>query len=134
MERRVRPALAAGAWVLCDRFIDSTMAYQGLAGGVGREAVDWLRRFATDGLTPDLTIMLDVPVELGLARAAARVDGKQRFELRDAAFHQRLRAAFQEIARDEPGRCQIVDGSVDADGVAAAIRDLVAGRFGLVLK
>lgn len=133
VERTIRPALASGAWVLCDRFVDSTMAYQGLAGGVAGEAIAWLREFATDGLLPDLTIMLDVPVAEGMARAAARADGKQRFELRGMEFHDRLRAAFHEIARAEPLRCRIVDGGAPVEQVADGIARLVADRFGLEL-
>ncbi|MCC7273080.1 MAG: dTMP kinase [Alphaproteobacteria bacterium] len=131
--RTIRPALAAGEWVLCDRFTDSTMAYQGVAGGVGREAVDWLRRFAADDLEPDLTLVIDVPVAMGLARAAARADGKHRFELRDRAFHERLRAAFLEIAAGAPRRCAVVDGAAAPDAVAAAVRDAVRERLGVAL-
>lgn len=133
VERTIRPALAAGAWVLCDRFTDSTMAYQGFAGGIGRDAIDWLRQFATGGLSPDLTLILDLPVTTGLARAAARPDGHHRFEGRDRAFHERLRGAFLDIAAAEPERCRVIDGDRPPDAVAAAIREAVGMRFGVAL-
>lgn len=130
VERTIRPALARGAWVLCDRFFDSTMAYQGLAGGVDPGDIAWLRRFATDGLAPDLTIIIDVPVETGMARVAARGEGqRQRFELRGRDFHEGLRAAFRTIAGAEPGRCRVVDGNQDIAALAAAIRAAVDARF-----
>ncbi|BBK31966.1 dTMP kinase [Stella humosa] len=131
VERTIRPALEQGTWVLCDRFFDSTMAYQGIAGGVDPAAITWLRGFATDGLTPDLTILLDLPVEIGIARTAARADGRQRFELREPAFHERLRQAFQAIAAAEPARCRLLDAREGVDALAAAISALVATRFDL---
>ena len=131
VERTIRPALARGAWVLCDRFFDSTMAYQGRAGGVDPAAVEWLRAFATDGLAPDLTIILDLPVELGMARVAARAGGHQRFERREPAFHHRLRAAFQEIAAAEPGRCRLLDATLAIEPLGDAVFRAVADHLQL---
>ena len=122
----IRPALAAGTWVLCDRFFDSTMAYQGYAGGLGRDVVARLTDLAVDGLRPDLTVILDVPVDIGLARAAARpATGAARYEALDTAFHDAVRAAFLDIARREPERCVVVDATQPPDAVAAAIRTAV---------
>ena len=130
VERTIRPALARGAWVLCDRFFDSTMAYQGLAGGVDPADIAWLRAFATEGLAPDLTIVVDLPVAAGMARVAARGEGqRQRFELRGRDFHERLRTAFRTIAAAEPGRCRVVDGSLAIEPLAETIRTLVDARF-----
>ena len=132
VERTIRPALARGAWVLCDRFFDSTAAYQGMAGGVDAADIAWLRRFATDGLTPDLTIVVDVPVAVGMARVAARGEGqRQRFERRGGDFHEALRRAFASIAAAEPGRCRVVDGTRPAEVLAAEIRAIVEDRFAL---
>ena len=135
--RTIEPALAAGAWVVCDRFADSTRAYQGYGRGVSLEAIDALHRFAVDGLAPDLTLMLDLPVEAGLARAAARVGkaggagaAETRFEGMALGFHQRLRDGFLDIARREPGRCAVIDATADVDTVQARLRALVAERLG----
>lgn len=136
VEQRIRPALEAGRWVICDRFSDSTMAYQGYAHGLGREPVEQLQRIAIGGLKPDLTLILDLPVEAGLARAHARGTqtsgtGEDRFERMGHDFHRRLRDGFLDIARREPERCVVIDATADIDTVTAAIRDAVACRFGL---
>jgi len=127
----IAPALARGAWVVCDRFTDSTMAYQGYALGLGREMVERLAAIALGDLHPDLTLILDVPVAEGLARAAARRDGDHRFERMDEGFHQALRDAFQDIARREPGRCAVIDAAGSVDAVAQAIEGEVRRRLAL---
>ena len=132
--RLVRPALAAGKWVLCDRFTDSTMAYQGYGHGLGPDPVETLRGLVTEGLAPDLTIILDLPVETGLGRAAQRADGGRRYEALDDDFHQRVRDAFLEIARREPQRCAVVDARRSEAEVASAVRALVAERLGVQLS
>lgn len=129
--QRIRPALEAGRWVICDRFSDSTMAYQGYAHGLGREPVDQLQRIAIGGLKPDLTLILDLPVEAGLARAHTRGTGEDRFERMGYDFHRRLRDGFLDIARREPERCVVIDATADIDTVTAAIRDAVASRLEL---
>ncbi|GAB4190177.1 MAG: hypothetical protein OHK0024_30740 [Thalassobaculales bacterium] len=106
----VAPALAAGKLVLCDRFADSTMAYQGYAGGLGREAIEALHRWTLGDCRPDLTLVCDLPAELGLARARGR-GGPDRFERKGLKFHQELRAAFLDIAAREPARCAIIDAT-----------------------
>ncbi len=133
VSRVIRPALAAGQWVLSDRFADSTMAYQGYGHGLGREVIDELYDLTVGDLRPDLTVILDLPVEEGLRRAAARKDGGSRYERMDRAFHERLRAGFLAIAEREPGRCLVVDASVAVADVEAAIRAAVAARLKLAL-
>jgi dTMP kinase len=131
VERRIRPALAAGQWVLCDRFADSTRVYQGMAGSAGVELVDRLQQAAIGDLAPDLTLILDVPVEIGLARRGAAT--ANRFEHKGQAFHQRVRAGFLQIAAAEPVRCRVIDGTRDADAVARDVRLAVEERFALDL-
>ncbi len=133
LRHTVLPALAAGDWVLCDRFVDSTMAYQGYGHGLGRAAVEQLCGLVVGDFAPDLTIILDVPVELGLKRAVARRDGEDRYEGLGRAFHDRLRAAFQEIAAREPGRCVLIEASGRAEAVHDAVRRHVAERLGVAL-
>jgi dTMP kinase len=128
--RTIRPALAAGTWVVCDRFADSTMAYQGHAGGVDRATLETLGRLATDGLRPDLTLVLDLPVPIGLARAARRQGGEDRFERMGGEFHERLRAGFLEIARGDPARCAVIDAAGDPDATHAAILAVIRDRLG----
>jgi dTMP kinase len=127
----IRPALKRGAWVLCDRFTDSTYAYQGAGRGLPRETIRRIESIAVPDLKPDLTLMLDLPSETGLRRAAARNQGETRFERFDIAFHERLREAFREIARHHPERCALIDASAAADDVAAAILRTVEARFGV---
>jgi dTMP kinase len=120
----IAPALAAGTWVLCDRFSDSTMAYQGLAMGLGRPVIECLHRLAVGALMPDLTLVLDLAVAESLPRAR-RQGGADRYESREVAFHEALRRAFQNIAAREPGRCVVIDAGGDEETVAAAIRGCV---------
>ena len=125
----VLPALQRGAWVVSDRFADSTMAYQGYGHGLGREVIAGLYRLCVGPLKPDLTLILDLPVEEGLARAAARQGGEDRYERMDSEFHNRLRDGFLEIARREPERCAVIDASQGVDTVHSAIADAVRGRL-----
>lgn len=124
--RVVRPELAAGRWVICDRYADSTFAYQGGGKGADPAMLAALHDAATGGLWPDLTLLLDLPVAAGLARAASRAGGEARFEAHDAAFHERIRAAFLARAAAEPGRFKVIDAAAPADAVAAAIWEAVA--------
>ncbi len=118
--RVIEPALARGDWVVCDRFSDSTMAYQGYAMGLGREVVEALHRLTLGDFKPHLTLVLDAPVAAGLARARARAR-PDRYERRSAAFHESLREAFRDIARREPARCAVIDAGGAVDAVAAAV-------------
>ena len=120
LERTVRPALDRGAVVVSDRFADSSRAYQGAGGGVDGALLDALETAVVGATPPDLTLILDLPVEAGLQRAAAR-GGDDRFEQKGAAFHERLRQAFRQIAAEHPARCKVIDASRSPDEVATDI-------------
>jgi dTMP kinase len=117
--------------VLCDRFSDSTRAYQGRLGNVAPAVLNAMERVTIGDLKPDLTFILDVPVEVGLQRAAARrgTGTPDRFEAEDVKFHQQLRDAYRQIAAAEPQRCVLIDANVDAATVAAAIWAAVRDRL-----
>ena len=131
--RLIAPSLAEGIWVVSDRFADSTLAYQGYGRGLVLEDLVRLHRFALGSFAPDLTVILDLPVEIGLARAMARAGGEDRFERLDRAFHERLRHGFRQIALDDAARCVLIDASNDPQTVHRAILDAVQGRLGTSL-
>jgi dTMP kinase len=125
----VWPALAQGTWVVSDRFADSTLAYQGSAGGVPRDDLEALHRIIAGEFAPDVTLVLDLPVDLGLARAAARAGAETRFERKDRAFHEQLRQGFLDIAAREPKRCVVIDATGDVDAVHQAVLAVVRERL-----
>jgi dTMP kinase len=127
----IQPALNQGTWVLCDRFSDSTRAYQGRLGHVPAGLLNAMQRVTIGDLKPDLTIILDLPVEIGLKRAAARRGNQapDRFESEDLKFHQDLRDAYREIAAAEPERCVLVDADANPDTVAAQVWSALRDRF-----
>jgi dTMP kinase len=127
----IRPALNQGSWVLCDRFSDSTRVYQGKVGHVAPGLLNAMERVTIGDLKPDLTIILDVPVEVGLNRAAARRGNAapDRFESEDVRFHQKLREGYREIAAAEPQRCVLIDAGGDVSIVAANVWGAVRERF-----
>jgi dTMP kinase len=148
----IEPALAKGEWVVCDRFADSTLAYQGYGRGLALTDLIELQRLTLtthpssrhpgegrdDGvggsvLTADLTLILDLPVETGFARIAARPGGVDRFERLDREFHKRLRQGFLDIAAQEPQRCAVIDAAGDAAAVHRAILAAVNERLGVDL-
>jgi len=129
IERVIRPALARGAWVICDRFADSTRAYQGAAGGVDPGFITALETYILETTRPDLTLVFDLPAEVGLERAHARAGAEMRFESKGMAFHQRLRTGFQAIAAAEPDRCAVIDATATMDGVEAAVWAAVEARL-----
>lgn len=133
LTRTIRPALDAGMWVVCDRFADSTLAYQGFGQGLPRAVFDALAALTLDGLAPDLTLILDLPPETGMARALARGEAATRYERLGLEFHARIRAGFRAIAEAEPARCVLVDAARPADAVAADLRALVRARLGAPL-
>ena len=129
VERVIRPALARGAWVVCDRFADSTRAYQGAAGGTAAELIAALERFVLEETRPDLTLIFDLPVEVGLARAHARAGSEMRFESKGLAFHARLRDGFLAIADAEPDRCALIDADGSVEAVEARVWAAVQARL-----
>jgi dTMP kinase len=127
----IKPALNQGIWVLCDRFSDSTRAYQGSLGNVAPEVLNAMERVTIGDLKPDLTIILDVPVEVGMQRAAVRrgSGAPDRFEAEDIKFHRQLRDAYRQIAAAEPQRCVLIDANADTAAVAAAVWAAVRDRL-----
>lgn len=131
----IRPALAAGTWVISDRFSDSTRAYQGAAGGIAAPVIDALDAIVVGPTQPDLTILLDLDVATGLARAGARRgagEAVDRFEGESAAFHTALREAYLAIARGSPGRVAVIDAARPVEAIAAEVVAVVAARLGAV--
>ena len=128
----IAPALNHGTWVLCDRFTDSTRVYQGRLGSADIKLIRAMERVTIGELQPDLTIILDVPAEDGLARAAKRRGeaAADRFEAEDISFHRRLREAYWQVAAEEPDRCVLIDAAADVETVAQRVWDAVASRFG----
>ncbi|HZH26978.1 MAG TPA: dTMP kinase [Azospirillaceae bacterium] len=139
LARTVWPALDRGAWVVSDRFADSTLAYQGYGHGLGRDVIERLYAAAVGDFRPDLTVLLDIPVEQGLQRAAGRAGqaggsgpsaAEDRYERMDRGFHERLRAGFLDMAAREPARFVVVDARRDADAVWADVIAAVEQRLG----
>lgn len=127
----ILPALRSGKWVICDRFVDSTRVYQGILGQVDQKVINGLERVSVGELTPDLTVILDLPVGLGLERAKLRRGNVQadRFEEEGAEFHEKLRDAYLAIATREPDRCVVIDASAAKDVVANTIWQMVQSRL-----
>lgn len=133
----IEPALAAGQWVLCDRFADSTRVYQALAGGADTALVRGLEKLVVGATKPDLTIILDLPAAVGLARAGERRGAKKRadrFEAESLATHERIRDGFLAIAREEPKRCSVIAADRDAETIARDIRLLVRDRLNVAIS
>jgi dTMP kinase len=132
--KTVWPALEAGRWVISDRFADSTLAYQGHAGGVPQRQLAQLYRAVAGKFIPDLTIILDVPPETGLGRARRRhTAGEDRFERMTLEFHRKLRDGFLAIAQHEPQRCIVIDATRPIGTVHEAVRQAVRERLGIAL-
>jgi dTMP kinase len=129
----IRPALERGDWVVCDRFADSTTAYQGHGAGVALPALRELHRLIAGDLKPDLTLILDLPVEAGLARTRRRGHDETRFEQKDVHFHKRVRRGFLAVAGEEPQRCVVIDASRPPDMVYRAVLATVRDRLGVTL-
>ena len=125
----IRPALAQGQWVLCDRFADSTIAYQGYGQGLDLPWLWTLRARVVGATEPGLTLVLDLPVETGLGRAREQ----QRYERMGRIFHEKLQAGFLEIAKQEPERCTVIDATRSIEAVAAVVQAAVSKRFGVKL-
>jgi dTMP kinase len=127
----IRPALARGAWVICDRFADSTRVYQGIVGAVDPRLIGELERITVGETIPDLTFVLDVPADVGLTRAGDRrgAGDADRFESEALEFHQKLRAGFRTLAKSEPNRCILIDATAARSEVAAQIWSIVEQRL-----
>lgn len=132
VDNKIKPALTTGQWVLCDRFMDSTRIYQGESGDVSVNLVDTLERIAIDGIRPDLTLILDLRAEIGLARANSRREvgeAADRFEREALNIHENRRNAFLQLARKDPKRCRVIDASQSIDEIADDIWQVVEQRF-----
>lgn len=129
IERVINPALEAGTWVLCDRFTDASYAYQGGGRGIDRARIGSLEQWVQGDLRPDLTLLLDLPVETGLARAGNRSE-PDRFEVEHRSFFEGVRKAYLEIAEREPERVKVIDASLSIDQV----RDRIAAVLGRYLS
>lgn len=131
LDRKIKPALEEGVWVVCDRFADSTRAYQGALGHLAPQLIRAMENVVVGADRPDLTLMIDLDPEKGLARAAARRgdNSADRFEGQNTAFHRALRAAFVKIAADEPQRCALIDGARSENDVAAEIWHEIENRL-----
>jgi len=126
----IRPTLAAGRDVICDRYVDSSLAYQGAGRELGIDAVRELSSFAVDGVWPDLTVLLDVPIVVGMQR----IDGApDRLEQQDADFHERVRNAYRSLAAADPDRWVVIDATSPVEVVAAELDDVMADRLGWTL-
>ena len=129
---KVLPALAAGKLVIMDRFIDSSVAYQGFGRGLDKEAIDWLNEFATDGLKPDLTLYFDIEVEEGLARIAANSDREiNRLDMEGLDLHRKVRQGYLSLLEKEADRIVKIDASLPLDQVIANTQQLLLDRMGL---
>ncbi|MBQ0818494.1 MAG: dTMP kinase [Methyloceanibacter sp.] len=131
IDHAIKDSLQEGRWVVCDRFIDSTRAYQGVTAGVPRGVINALEELTVGALSPDLTFILDISAEEGLARAKERADGDEldRFESQELVMHERVRRAFLDIAEEEPGRVVVVDASQPEAMVAEDVWETVLHRL-----
>lgn len=133
--RTIKPTLEKGCWVLCDRHVDSTIAYQGYGHGVPLKMVNEVYKFIDDQLHPDLTFVLDLPADEGLERTLGRAeisvkdDQENRYEKMNLEFHERLRLGFLEIARSDPSRCKVIDASPLSNKVFEEIKNVIRARY-----
>ncbi|GES48699.1 thymidylate kinase [Rhizobium sp. NBRC 114257] len=133
VEDVIRPALSRGTIVLCDRFMDSSRVYQGVTGNLEPDYIEALQRVAVNGVIPHCTLILDIPAEVGLARArkrASAVTAPDRFEKEEMQTHEKRREAFLDIASREPERCHVIDAQRSEDEIAAEIAEIVDKRLG----
>lgn len=134
VEKTIQPALESGVWVLCDRFTDSTLAYQGGGHGLGLDRIQTLKTDILGDFAPDLTLILDITVEEGLARAFGRAGTEDRYERMDLGFHTRIRDTFLALAEAEPERCVVIDAAGSVDDVQREICATVSHRLGADLR
>lgn len=136
INKAIKPALEQGSIVICDRFSDSTLAYQGYGRGLDKKKIKEIERVAIDGFKPDLTLILDVDVEEGLARSNKRLSGNKgyehtedRFERMDIEFHKKLRQGFLDIAQQEPKRCKVINSASNAEEISQQIQEIVSAKL-----
>lgn len=129
LERTIRPALEAGRWVVCDRFADSSRVYQGAGGGAPESLIEALDAAVVDGDQPELTLVFDLPVEVGLERAFGRGLFETRFESKGMAFHQKLREGFLQVAARHPERCVVIDATGEVEEVSERLWRVVEARL-----
>lgn len=136
LKQTIRPALDKGAWVLCDRFADSTMAYQGYGHGISRAFIRTVHDEVVGESDPDLTLILDIPVDIGIGRAVSRNtstrSGEDRFERMDKPFHERLRSGFLDIAAGAPERVRVIDADSTPDAITDTVWQTVTDKFDLI--
>lgn len=125
VEQIIRPALAQNKLVISDRFVDSTIVYQGIVGGVSADDIAAMNKIACGDIYPNVTIILDIDSQIGLARAKSRGNEEDRFEAKGHAYHEKVRAGFLEIAANAPSRCTVIDANRAPDAIAADIWQLV---------
>lgn len=137
VEKVIRPALEKGTWVICDRFMDSTTAYQGYGRGLPVDEVKSIHHFTINGMEPDLTLLLDLEVETGFERIAQRFlelgESADRFEQEERSFHERVRQGYLKLSQEEPNRFRIVDASQTPEVVSSAIWTLLTNAFNLTV-
>src|SRR5690606_7537610 len=131
VERCIKPALAAGEWVICDRYVDSTYAYQGYGQGVDSALIAEFHRLAIGDFMPELTLLFDMETEEALERAKSRKDLKNRYENMNVAFHKRLREGYRELARQHPQRIKVINAAGSMEEVHHAVITAVNQRFGV---
>lgn len=129
LRKTIEPALAAGTWVISDRYADSSRAFQGVAGGLGLELVDSLHRLVTDDRNPDLTLVLDLDPAVSLERAGKRGEGEDRFEKKGLAYQEQVRAGFRQLVERDPERHVLIDATGSVEDVAARIRRALQATF-----
>ncbi|MGB9344194.1 dTMP kinase [Trichococcus sp.] len=128
---KVLPVLESGDVIFCDRFVDSSIAYQGYARGIGEEGIREINQFATGGLEPDVTLYIDVPAEVGIQRIHANLDEREynRLDQEKLGFHEKVRAGYQQLAKANPERIVVVDGTMSREAVAEACYQIIKNRF-----
>ncbi len=129
VERLIKPALANGTWVLCDRFSDSTMAYQGYGHQLGSEIINAVDKIALGDFIPDLSLFLDIPVEIGIKRAIDRRGNEIRYETMDIEFHNKLREGYMQIAKDDQYRCVVIDANRRIEEINDNIKTIINNKF-----
>lgn len=128
---KVLPVLESGDVIFCDRFVDSSIAYQGYARGIGEEGIREINQFATEGLEPDVTLYIDVPAEVGIQRIHANLDEREynRLDQEKLDFHEKVRAGYQQLAKANPERIVVVDGTMSREAVAEACYQIIKNRY-----